>query len=260
MDAKLRRRVLRQTLSLTISVIIGSVAITCLIRYLATGEVGLGVGILIAVLAPAVLAPIGSYFHISMAAALRDANDKLRVLSETDPLTGIFNRRRFLDVAEGQLALARRHCFPTSVLLIDFDRFKAINDEFGHLAGDQVLVEASRVIGTTLRESDTLARFGGEEFICLLPHTAREGALMVAQRIIEAMREHTFRHGDADIQVTVSIGGVSCGTSETSLERMTSIADSLMYQAKQSGRNRYMIEGLPRQSALPFREARESPP
>jgi diguanylate cyclase (GGDEF)-like protein len=236
----------------------GSVAITALVTYLATGGLDLGIGMFISVLAPAILVPIGSYSHISLATRLREANRKLRTLSETDPLTHTCNRRRFLEVAERQLALARRHCFPTSVLLIDFDRFKEINDQLGHLAGDRVLVEASEIIHDTLRDSDTLARFGGEEFIVMLPHTAREGALMAAERILTAIREHAFRHDGREMPVTVSIGGVTCETSETSLEHMTSKADSLMYEAKQAGRDRYMIEGLPRQAALPFRDARHS--
>lgn len=255
---KARPTVLRHILIITSACIAGSVLITVAVNYAVTGSPGFGIGMFIAVLAPAILVPFGSYFHVSMAARLRAANDELRRLSETDPLTQTYNRRRFIEVAENQLALARRHCFPTSVLLIDFDHFKAINDEFGHLAGDRVLVEATGLIRDMLRESDSLARFGGEEFICLLPHTAREGAEMVAERIIRAIREQTFSHDGQGISVTVSIGGVTCETSETSLERMTSKADSLMYDAKQAGRDRYIIEGIPRQTALPLREAGRS--
>jgi diguanylate cyclase (GGDEF)-like protein len=182
MDAR-RHLILRQTLLFTICCIAGSVAITVAVTRVVTGGFDPGLGLFIAVLAPALLVPFGSYFHISMAVRLQEANEQLKALSETDPLTGAYNRRRFLEVADHQLALARRHCFPTSVLIIDFDYFKSVNDDFGHLAGDRVLVEASALIRRTLRDSDTLARFGGEEFICLLPHTAREGALMVAQRI-----------------------------------------------------------------------------
>lgn len=257
MDAR-RHLILRQTLLFTICCIAGSVAITVAVTRVVTGSFDPGLGLFIAVLAPALLVPFGSYFHISMAVRLQEANEQLKALSETDPLTGAYNRRRFLEVADHQLALARRHCFPTSVLIIDFDHFKSVNDDFGHLAGDRVLVEASALIRRTLRESDTLARFGGEEFICLLPHTAREGALMVAQRIREAIRSETFAHDGQRLRVTVSIGGVTCETSETGLERLTSKADTLLYQAKQGGRDRYMIEALPRQGALPFRDARSA--
>jgi diguanylate cyclase (GGDEF)-like protein len=250
----LRSRVVWQTLMLTLACTVGSVAITFAVTFLATGTLASGIGLIIAVLAPAIMVPVGSYTHISLAAQLTEANEKLRALSETDPLTQVCNRRHFLDVAERQLSLARRHGFPTSVLLVDLDHFKRINDQFGHLAGDQALVETSQVITGELRDSDTLARFGGEEFIVLLPHTAREGALMVAERMMAAVAGHAFRHGDQTLQITLSIGGVTCETSETSLERLTSRADTLMYDAKQAGRNRCLVEGLPRQSPLPFRE------
>ncbi len=229
-----------------------------MITFAATGSTELGVGLLISVMVPLVLVPVGSLWHISLSVRLRQANAELRRLSETDPLTHICNRRRFLEVAEHQLALARRHCFSTSLLLIDFDHFKQINDRHGHAAGDHVLVEATRLIAATLRASDTLARFGGEEFIVHLPHTAREGALTVAERIMAAVRDHTFAHGGAEIRVTLSIGGVTCETSETSLDAMTSQADSLLYESKQAGRDHCLVETLQRQGALPLRAASDS--
>jgi len=248
-----RRQVLRHTLAITLACIAGSLAITAAVTYLSTGSLDLGIGIFIAILAPAILVPLGSYSHISLALRLKEANDKLKELSETDPLTQVFNRRRFIEVAEAQLALARRHGFPTSILLIDFDRFKEINDQLGHLAGDRVLVEATGILRGSMRDSDTLARFGGEEFIVLLPHTGRQGAQMAAERILAAIRQHPFRVADPRVTVTVSIGGATCETSETSLERMTSMADSLMYAAKDAGRDRYLIEALPAQG-LPLRD------
>jgi diguanylate cyclase (GGDEF)-like protein len=254
MDAK-QRAIVRQTLKATLLCIVASIAITAAVTYVITGGVDLGLGVYIAVLVPAIVVPIGSYAHISMTAQLRDANERLRALSETDPLTQTFNRRRFLDVAVQQLALAHRHCFPTSLLLIDFDNFKQINDRFGHATGDRVLIDATRIMADVLRESDTLARFGGEEFIVLLPHTAREGALLVAERIMTAIRDHEFHHEGNEVGVTVSIGGVTCETSESSLDTMTSRADRLLYASKQAGRDHCMVEGLHRQSALPFSSA-----
>lgn len=246
---------MRQTLLVTLVCVAASVLITMAMTYLATGALDLGLGLYISMLAPAIIVPIGCYPLLSMAARLREANRRLRALSETDPLTGTCNRRRFLEVAEQQLALARRHCFPTSVLLVDFDHFKQINDRYGHATGDRVLVDATRIMGEALRESDTLARFGGEEFIVLLPHTAREGAAKVAERIMSAVRSHAFQHADATLSVTVSIGGVTCETSETSLTSMTSNADRLLYQSKQAGRDRCVVEALASQVALPLRAA-----
>jgi diguanylate cyclase (GGDEF)-like protein len=207
------------------------------ITYAVTGSMELGFGLFVALIVPALVVPIGSYWHVSLAQRLREANDDLKRLSETDPLTGTLNRRRFMELAERQLALGSRHGYPTSVLLIDFDHFKAVNDRFGHGGGDHVLQDATLAIGEALRDSDILARFGGEEFVVLLPHTATEGARLVAERIMVTLRQRIFRHDDQDIHVTVSIGGVGCSTSATPLDRMTSRADTLLYEAKHAGRN-----------------------
>ncbi len=247
-----RIRAIRKVCAFTVATVAASVMTLGFVTYLVTGTVDVGVGLLVAVLVPAMVVPVAGYWHISLAERLREANDKLRTLSETDPLTGTFNRRRFLQVAEQQLTLARRHCFPTSVLIIDFDHFKSINDRFGHVTGDRVLKEAAAVMQGALRDSDTLARFGGEEFIVLLPHTAREGAGLVAQRLLGALREHAFRHHDDPVPVTVSVGGATSETSDVPLDTLTSGADGMLYRAKQSGRDRALVETLERQAVLPL--------
>jgi diguanylate cyclase len=252
MDSR-QRVVVRKTAVVTLLCIAVSLVISTVMTYVVTGHLEFGLGGYISILIPAIIAPIGSYTHISLASRLREANELLRSLSETDPLTQTCNRRRFLEVAVQQLALAQRHCFPTSLLLIDFDHFKQINDRLGHVAGDRVLVDATRIMSATLRQSDTLARFGGEEFIVLLPHTAREGAQMVAERMMAAIRSHEFLHGGEAFRVTVSVGGVTCETSETTLDTMTSKADRQLYASKQAGRDRCMIETLPRLAAPPLR-------
>lgn len=236
---------IRRAAALTAACVVASLVITEAVTYLVTGKSSPALALLLSVLAPAIIVPISAYAHISMAIRLREANNRLRVLSETDHLTQVCNRRRFLEIAEQQLSLARRHGYPTSVLLIDFDHFKQINDRRGHAAGDRVLVDSTAIVSDLLRESDTLARFGGEEFVVLLPHTGSAGASMVADRIAAALRTHTFRHEGADIEVTVSIGGVACESSGASLESMTSAADSLLYDCKQAGRDRCRVEVMP---------------
>jgi len=218
---------------------------------------------LIAVVAAGFIAPIASYSNVSMAYRLQQANRRLKELSETDPLTETVNRRRFMEVAEQQLALAQRHSYPTSLLLLDLDHFKQINDQYGHATGDRALVEITEVVRAELRESDTLARFGGEEFVVLLPHTAREGALAVAERIRSGARRHVIHAQDAQEQtqpmtVTISIGGITCETSTTPLDTLVSRADTLLYQAKQSGRDRSLVEAIPAASPLPFRAQQAS--
>ncbi len=247
-----RIRAIRKVGAFTLATVAASVMTLGVVTYFVTGTLDVGVGLLVAVVVPAMVVPVAGYWHISLAERLREANDKLRTLSETDPLTGTFNRRRFLQVAEQQLALARRHCFPTSVLIIDFDHFKSINDRFGHVAGDRVLKEATTLMQGALRDSDTLARFGGEEFIVLLPHTARGGAALVAQRLLAAVRDHEFRHKNDPVRVTVSVGGATSESSDLPLDALTSRADGLLYRAKQSGRDLALVETLARQAALPL--------
>ena len=254
---KTRQTVIGRVLAITAASMVTSLALTLLVRYFYHGGLaGSGLSALIAALVPLLIAPIGSWREISLTQRLRIANERLKTLSETDPLTQTLNRRRFLEIAQQQLALAARHCYPTSLLLIDFDHFKLINDRHGHAVGDQVLVESTALIKEMCRESDALARFGGEEFILLLPHTAREGAKMVADRIMQTLRDHIV-HDPASglpmrLSVTVSIGGVTSEASESALDVMMSRADALLYDAKQAGRDHYLIDVLPRHPVLPL--------
>jgi two-component system, cell cycle response regulator len=254
MDAK-RDWIIRRVVLTTLASIVASVVITLLVYYVAIGSIeDSGLGLLIATLAPALIAPIGSYQYISLNQRLREANSELRVLSERDSLTHTLNRRTFIDIAEKHLALAERHSYPTSLLVLDFDHFKQVNDRHGHAVGDKVLVQTTRVIQEAIRETDVLARIGGEEFILLLPHTAREGALLLAERIQREVRSsdvHTWQTGTDDsteirqsLKVTITMGGATCETSTTNLDEMMSHADKLLYAAKQAGRDRYMIEAI----------------
>src|SRR4029077_7973182 len=109
-------------------------------------------------------------------------------LAVTDPLTGLFNRRRFADVLKREFAVTKRYKNTLSCLMIDIDHFKKINDRFGHDAGDQVLKETAARVAATLREVDMAARYGGEEFAILLPHTGKKEATVVAERILNLVR------------------------------------------------------------------------
>lgn len=258
------RTVPKKVCLMTVGCIAAAVLISNLCLYATLGSLDeWRLTTLIAVIAAGFIAPIASYSNVSMAYRLQQANRRLKELSETDPLTETVNRRRFMEVAEQQLALAQRHSYPTSLLLLDLDHFKQINDQYGHAMGDRALVEITDVVRAELRESDTLARFGGEEFVVLLPHTAREGALAVAERIRGGARRHVIHAQDAQEQthpmtVTISIGGITCETSTTPLDALVSRADTLLYQAKQSGRDRSLVEAIPAASPLPLRAQRAS--
>ncbi len=165
----------------------------------------------------------------------------------TDPLTGLYNRRYLNRRLAEEVAVARRYGRSLSLLLMDFDHFKEVNDRHGHQAGDQVLVRAAQVISGGLRETDVLARFGGEEFMIVASHTPLAGAIELAERLRARIESEEFRigslEGTARIRVTASIGVVAFGTGRDSVELLIRDADENLYAAKRAGRNRVVAGG-----------------
>ena len=178
------------------------------------------------------------YVMINDVTQLKESEERLRHLSITDPLTNTFNRRHFFEVAEREVAHARRHDRPTSLLAIDIDHFKRINDSFGHAVGDEALKVFTQACEAELRASDLLGRMGGEEFAVLLPETDMAGARMVAERIRRRMAELAVPAGTDEVRFTVSIGISSCRAGERSVDALLSCADEALYRAKDAGRNR----------------------
>nr|WP_308506853.1 GGDEF domain-containing protein [Pseudoduganella ginsengisoli] len=170
-----------------------------------------------------------------MTMATRRLQTILEQRSTHDPLTGVLNRRGFALFYEYQRLQMRRAGKPMTLMEIDIDHFKAVNDRFGHMVGDKVLAHVARAVRETLRETDDVARFGGEEFIVLLPDSDERNAMLAAERIRDALRRF------ADIQlpmVTVSIG-IGCHASdEESLDALLARTDAALYRAKQNGRDR----------------------
>jgi diguanylate cyclase (GGDEF)-like protein len=175
---------------------------------------------------------------LQMSALYQDAQR----LATTDGLTGLLNRRAFLDIIERERARADRHAFPMSLMLLDIDHFKAVNDRRGHAAGDAVLQGVSKVLVTVARKSDCVARWGGEEFVIALTQTGDAGARVAAERVRRAVAEatHAVPAGEP-LRVTASIG-VSSAEAPWQIEALVAAADTAMYTAKQRGRNR--VESL----------------
>ncbi len=155
-----------------------------------------------------------------------------------DPLTGLYNRRHMVELLEHEVEQARRYGLPLSVLALDLDRFKQVNDEFGHPAGDQVLGVAAQRISFALRKVDRLARMGGEEFLVLCPRTDQEGALLLAERIRSGMASETMPGLPQARVVTVSVGVAVLDPEEDEVGTLIARADARLYEAKEQGRNR----------------------
>ncbi len=159
-------------------------------------------------------------------------------MATTDPLTDLYNRRHFYDAASDELERSRRYAHPVSLVMIDFDHFKDINDTYGHPAGDQVLIEAARRCRAALRDIDVVARYGGEEFVILLPETGLEGALQAAERLRQGVMEVPVTVADCAIPVSISLGVASLQEDCANLEALLENADQALYLAKDSGRGR----------------------
>jgi diguanylate cyclase (GGDEF)-like protein len=161
----------------------------------------------------------------------------LRHYAETDPLTGIGNRRRFFTALEKEFRRCERYGSTFSVLILDLDHFKAINDRYGHPAGDKVLCDVCKRVAQCLRAPDLLTRYGGEEFAILLPLTTVEGAFAVAERIRAAIADAPVEYEEEAIPASASIG-VACYDNEVNPDLLLRKADRALYRAKEAGRNR----------------------
>lgn len=168
---------------------------------------------------------------------LQQVLEREQLKARTDDLTGLGNRRHFFEVAEPLFAVARRYRTPLSVCMLDIDRFKRINDQLGHLGGDEVLRQVARTAAAKSREADVIARYGGEEFVLALPNTTAEGAFAAAENIRESIAANRESWEGAEIAVTVSAGVAQVRAEDDSLDALIGRADQALYAAKEAGRN-----------------------
>lgn len=166
-------------------------------------------------------------------------HEEIYRLTIIDALTETHNKRYFLEFLARQLSCSTRYRRPLALLMFDIDRFKAINDQLGHLCGDYVLRELAACIKKGIRKEDLFARYGGEEFAVVLPETTREGALEMAEHLRQRVEVHSFQFEGHRVPVTISLG-VTATTGEDwmTTSEMIEQADSRLYQAKRQGRNR----------------------
>lgn len=166
---------------------------------------------------------------------------KIEELARLDGLTGIANRRHFMEISAQLIETCRRDDAPVSVIMIDLDLFKRVNDEHGHLAGDMVLRHVSGLLAASLRKSDFLGRYGGEEFAVILPRTPPDKAFQVAEKIRQKVKDNPVKIYDGafvDMTISAGVSGVADAAAGNPLESLVKEADEALYAAKGAGRNR----------------------
>jgi diguanylate cyclase (GGDEF)-like protein len=169
---------------------------------------------------------------------MRQLEQKLRLDATTDPLTRIANRRRFLEFAAEEQARANRHHRPLSIVMVDVDFFKKVNDQYGHAGGDDVLRRIADVLSDGVRTTDMAARFGGEEFIALLSETPLDEAVTITERLRLAIAGTHIETDAGTVSVTASFGVATAAGGRVDIERLIAAADAALYVAKRNGRNR----------------------
>lgn len=167
---------------------------------------------------------------------------KLMELNRKDALTGVHNRRSLEINLKEEIERTRRYRHPLSMIMLDIDHFKNVNDTYGHQCGDYILQQIALAIEKITRSQDILARYGGEEFCCLLPETSIEGAKLLAERFRKKISEKAYSYLDKNIAVTISLGVSTLKEESDTAEILLEKADSALYAAKNSGRNRVEVE------------------
>ena len=166
--------------------------------------------------------------------------EKVEQMAIVDTLTGLYNRRHFYDLGEREIERYKRYHSPLSLIMLDLDHFKKVNDQYGHQVGDYVLQELAKIFANSLRKMDIPGRLGGEEFVILLPETNLDQGMLVAERLRQKIETKEFVIEGHKIHITASMGLVSLSDDESSLQMLISGADKVMYQAKAAGRNKVL--------------------
>ncbi|SHO43128.1 sensor domain-containing diguanylate cyclase [Desulfopila aestuarii] len=176
-----------------------------------------------------------------MVERLQENQTRLEELATTDPLTGLANRKQIMTSLELQLEGFYRHGTSFSLLMLDIDFFKKVNDTYGHQAGDSILVEIASILGTILRTLDTAGRYGGEEFVVILDTADQAQAVQSAERIRRAVERHVFSWNGHELRITISVGASAIHPSDETVNSLIARVDEALYRAKSEGRNRVCI-------------------
>lgn len=169
---------------------------------------------------------------------LLSVNSRLAELAAHDALTGLYNRRHFYEVLRTEFQRSRRHHRPLTVLMVDIDHFKRVNDQHGHLQGDRVLSQVGQLLSDELRQTDVVARYGGDEFALILPETDERSATIVAEKLRGTVEHRRFVNGGVCNELTISVGVAGLDQTLMSEDALMRLTDAALYRAKDAGRNR----------------------
>jgi diguanylate cyclase (GGDEF)-like protein len=183
--------------------------------------------------------------HVGLALRNALAFKEVKLRADRDGLTKLYNRRSFDERLVYEIKRRSRYHHDLSLLMVDLDHFKSVNDTYGHKAGDLVLRKVGEILSTVFRTTDLAARYGGEEFVVLLPHTSEEAAWKLAERVRTAIENCAFDFGGQNFSVTASIGvaSVEGGSLSATDDDLVLKADKALYQAKNNGRNMVVVSG-----------------
>jgi diguanylate cyclase (GGDEF)-like protein len=239
-----KKIIIYKTIVISIACILGSVAITKLIyKLMHTDRVSTGGGLLISIVVPAIIAPLLTFYLLKSVAELKTTKDYLLEANRRDFLTGIYNRQYIMELLGNEFQSSRRYNFPVSLIYIDLDYFKPINDTYGHEAGDYVLKRFSQLILSNVRATDIFGRFGGDEFLLICSHTSLEGVKDLAEKLRNVIQSEEFRYQNKSFKLTSSFGVVTNSAVIKDIHTLLKSADQALYEAKKSGRNCVMICG-----------------
>ncbi len=182
---------------------------------------------------------------------LEKANDQLEVISKTDGLTGLLNRKSWEDHLEREFDRESRYEEDCSLIIFDIDHFKKVNDGYGHPAGDEVIKQTADIVRRSIRKTDVAGRYGGEEYVILLPHTPEDSAFILAERVRRKIEAKAAIYEDQSISYTVSMGIARFDKSLKSPTQWIDLADQALYQSKQGGRNQSHIHKYPEEPEQP---------
>ncbi|MFN3416883.1 MAG: GGDEF domain-containing protein [Caldimonas sp.] len=237
----------RATVALVILVWLTALMVTFVVLRV-SGQGSLALGWRIATVCVWLIGPVVGYAMLRMFFELERARRRVALLAVTDELTGCYNRRHFMERAEVELLRSRRHGLDMALVLIDADGFKQVNDTYGHQCGDELLRQMALRCRASLRGTDVLARFGGEELVLLLPQTDLAGAMAIAERIRKQVQALSLDWRGQTITLTVSLG-VAALRCHPDIDALIRDADHALYEAKRAGRNR--VHGAREQGGPP---------